>query len=710
MKNLLLVLLLNIVCTPAWATFSLRVGDPRFGWSTQQGTIEEAVLSIRPKGLYFEYGLYLTFSARSTTYKATDSLEVTLKFDLPAGAFVHDSWLWINNDIARAAIMDRWTASSIYEGIVNRRQDPSLLIKTSATQHELRVFPMRGDERRKVKITYLIPADWGLSTVSAELPISILKTSKNQLVNFHVLTWPKKEWQNPVIQGRPDLSFSVQADSVFGQYHATILTAANQANSLRFAFDSPLKNGEYLRLHGNGQSGIYQLAMLPARQFEYDSRRKILLLVDHDAGSSGLGTITAAAAMQALRTNFKQELTTVDSFNIIVSGLSPQMVSANWLPADPLSVEQAFNMAESLLSSYSNMPSLVAGGINWMKANGSDGLMLLATNSIQLGTTQAVNPLLNDLMAIQASPPIPVHVLHYHNSYSPSYFINGTHYYGSEYFLLNLAKLTGGELSRVLGNSLESATYSAVIGISATLQSYDVHTELANGYCYGRFDINTLNPDKLNLNRPILQIGKYQGDIPFKIQLAGELNGQFVSAEVALDASEIGLADSFTREMWYGNYIRLLEGSVQNNGTISEVVENSIDERVLSRYTAFLCLEDATQLCPTCQDETQLVETSEPIPADSLLRAWPNPFTDRVTIEVRATASATNMASSVLEIFSSDGQLVRQFRLGEALNLTTTLIWDGRDISGNSVPPGAYIAVARINPAQNAVLKLLKTE
>ncbi|MBL7828577.1 MAG: hypothetical protein JNJ57_18225, partial [Saprospiraceae bacterium] len=118
---------------------SLRVGDPRFSWSTQQGTIEEAVLSIKPNGVYWEYGLYLTFSSRGTTYDANDSLEVVLKFELPANAIVHDSWLWINDDISKALILDKWTASTIYESIVNRRQDPSILTKTSATQYELKV-------------------------------------------------------------------------------------------------------------------------------------------------------------------------------------------------------------------------------------------------------------------------------------------------------------------------------------------------------------------------------------------------------------------------------------------------------------------------------------------------------------------------------------------------------------------------------------------
>ncbi|MBK9338543.1 MAG: hypothetical protein IPM98_19245 [Lewinellaceae bacterium] len=117
------------------------------------------------------------------------------------------------------------------------------------------------------------------------------------------------------------------------------------------------------------------------------------------------------------------------------------------------------------------------------------------------------------------------------------------------------------------------------------------------------------------------------------------MNGQSISEAVALDGGEIGVADSFTREMWYGNYIRLLESGVQSNSTIGEVVENSIVERVLALHGIPLP-RGCKPTCLTCQDESQLVGTTDILPADSVLRAWPNPFTDQVTIEVRTMPQA----------------------------------------------------------------------
>lgn len=705
MKHLLLACLFAVLTSPLYAIFSLRVGDPRFSASTQQGTIEEAVLSVRPKGLYLEYGLYLTFSARGTTYKPTDSLEITLRFELPAEAMVHDSWLWVGNDIARAQILDLWTASSIYENIVQRRQDPSILTKTSAIQYELRVFPMKGNETRKVKITYLVPANWSRETVDAELPIAILKTSKNQVALFEMLAWPDTDWENPTLVGQANPVFQEVLDPQFGTYWAVSLPAASQQIGLRLAFDSPLKKGHYVRTHQSGQTGFYQMAILPAQLFEHEARRKVLLLVDQQVSANA---ISSASLLQELRQQLLSELTPEDSFSIILSNLSPTAVSNTWLPADAGSIEQAFSAAATLLATYSNLPSLLASGIQFVKTNGNVGNILLATNSTQYGDPTSTNPLVADMLALMGSNTIPVHTLNYHNSVLPVSFIGGIQYSGSDYFLINLAKLTGGNFSKVLSSTLTAAVSSAVVGTGPSLRSFDFHTTLANGYCYGRFDLGAVS-QVAYLNKPILQVGKYQGDFPFKIELAGELGSQFVYADIIVPTNSIGQSDTLNREMWYGNYIRLLETGTQVNTTVAEIIYSSLTERVLSRYTAFLCLEDPAHFCPGCTDETQLVGTADEVLPDSLVRAWPNPFTDRVTIEVQVGRGASLSASAVVEIYNASGQLVRQLPLTDVQNDKAVVVWDGLDgASGTHVAPGVYVAVVRISMGENAVLKLVK--
>lgn len=686
-------------------SFSLRIGDPRFSGSTQQGTITEALLSVHPKGLYLEYGLYLTFSAQGTSYSSQDSLEVVLRFDLPAGAIVHDSWLWVGNDIIRAKILDKWTASSIYEGIVQRRMDPSILFKQTDTQYELRVFPMKASETRKVKITYLVPANWSKETVQAELPIQLLKTSKTPLTEFTVLAWPDAGWQNPSFPGNQQLGFSVEYNASAGTFYKAEIPSASLQQGLSVGFASPLKNGHYLRVHDDGDGGIYQLAILPGQIFEQENARKIAVLLDFDASG---GTISANTLIEQTRKYLHEYLSANDSFNLILSNLVIHRVSDSWLSADSATIESVFNGLNNPLSSYSNLAPLIANGIEFIQGNGNSGRIMLASNATQYGNYLVANTLLTDLTGVIGTPAIPVHILNYHNSNSPVFNIGGIPYYGNEYFFFNFAKLTGGSYHTVRNSTLPTTFVSLMENMGGALQAFDFHTSLEGGYCYGRFYIGE-EPQVAYFNRPILQIGKYQGNFPFKISLAGELNANFVSAEITIPTASIAPADSFNREMWYGNYIRLLEAETQNTSTIGEIVYNSLSERVLSRYTSFLCLEDTAQICDECEDETQLVNTSTPGGRDSLFSAWPNPFSDHVTFSISPSADKKISSSSALEIYAANGQLARSFQLQSNGNEPIVISWDGRDDSGRPVPAGGYIAIARIN-AQTRVLKLIKQE
>jgi Ca-activated chloride channel family protein len=133
----LIVILAGLL--PLAAQNTLWINDPTYTWNWQNGKITDASLSVHPKGLYVEYGLYLTFSGSTTNFAQNSNLEVVLDFELPKGAIVLDSWLWVGEDIVQGKLIDRWSASQIYEGIVNRRREPSLLLNTSDTQYELRV-------------------------------------------------------------------------------------------------------------------------------------------------------------------------------------------------------------------------------------------------------------------------------------------------------------------------------------------------------------------------------------------------------------------------------------------------------------------------------------------------------------------------------------------------------------------------------------------
>ncbi len=373
MKTFVQIFLLTILLTsitPAYT--SLYVLDPR-GWGGwAQGTIEEASLSVKPHGIYSEYELCLTFSARGQWFGESDTLEVQYSFDLPENSIVCDSWLWIEDTVVQAIIMDQWTASSIYEEIVNRRRDPSILFKRSSTNYELRIFPMAGNSSRKVKITYLIPAQLNNNTIVSPLPTNLLQVSYNPLESLQLSVYLKEGLQNPGILEYPEIVF--QSDSLSGiSFNALIPSEAIQ-NSLNLSVDAPMNNGIFVSTFDNGNEGFYQLAFLPSKALNISAPRKVALLVDYEEYNT---TITKSVLLENIKTALRLNLTSEDSFNIILSKVNIQRISENWIRADSSVIDSIFReLSEDQIAGYSNLPSLLSDGIDFVKNHGNDGSLL----------------------------------------------------------------------------------------------------------------------------------------------------------------------------------------------------------------------------------------------------------------------------------------------------------------------------------------------
>lgn len=677
------------------AQSSLKVGDPRTSWLTSQGTIEAATISLKPLGAYWEVGLYLTFSARGTQwYNKPDSLEIVYRFDLPANAIVHDSWLWIGDNIIKAKILDRWTASAIYEGYVKRRTDPSILYKNSSTQYELRVFPMAGNQTRRVKLSYLLPAQWTRERVQASLPVALLKLSR-YAPKLTVLAWANEHGKNPTLSAGT-------AFNTFSLEHPTLYQANFSGwppNDLSVGFDTPLPKGYRVSTLQQGDEGFYQLMFLPGSLTSTPYKRKIALLIDYDASG---GATTPQQLLSAAQTALLQNLSPSDSFNLIFSNFTVKRASDNWLPADAATIEGVFKSWQNPLSTYSNMTPLLSNGIDFIKQNGGKGQLMLITNASQVSTASAANTLLNDILG-QVPNGVPIHVIDYYTNNQISQNVGGVTYFGNGYFLGILAAQTKGAYSSLRSSTLPAVFSKSFGNLSPNIEAFDFHTTLANGFCYGRF-YTAGDGDVAYLDRPIVQIGKYKGTFPFKIQVSGEYNDQVFNGEIEVPESEIIAGDSLMREMWYGEYMRLLEAETQQNSIIQEILAASLRERVLSRYTAFLCPEDLSLVCPTCLDETELTGVEPEALRDSTLSAFPNPFAESVQIKVKNTALSGQKGS--LEIMAVDGRLVQAFEINLS-NGETLLRWDGKSVDGRTAPAGVYLAILKTGAAAR-VLKLVK--
>jgi len=703
MKKQLFLLCFCLYTTHFFAqTSNLTVSDVRNSWYTYQGTIEKATLSIRPQGLYMEYGLYLTFSARGVNFGTLgDSLEVVLNFSLPAGSIIHDSWLWVGDDIVKARILDRWSATNIYNGIVKRRQDPSLLTKESTTRYQLRVFPMHKTSTRRVKITWLQPVDLYTNRTEMVLPFHILQTSKNVVQGFNLLVWPHERLKNPSFPDYPQATFVAVNDSVAGAFLQATLPPDAYSKTPRLQLSSPLQNGYYLSTRTEGEEGFYQLAFLPSQFVPQKRQKKVAVLLDYEGKASA---ISRSALLSEVKKTLLNQLEKTDSFNLFFSNLIIGKAADRWLPAHPDTIQQVFAQLSNPLSDYTNLQLLLVTGIQWTHQHGPDGNILLVSNSTHLSNFQTANPLLNDITALN-QPTVPIHVVNFNQETSPAVLIGGFYYYANAYFLYNLAGLNDGIYQYTLSKqSLASALTQGFSNLDQHIQSFDLYPSVADGFCYGRLNLEA-DGGNAPLDRPLTQLGKFKGTAPFRVEMNGTWDNKIIHAEIEIPASDILPADTLIREMWYGKLVQTLESELQTNNLASDIIFKSLSERVLSQYTAFLCLENPEWICDDCQDETQFTSTKDLAARDSMLTAFPNPFTDRTTIVVQLSLAKTT-DHAALEIFSADGRLVRLFDLNLENDASRTL-WDGRDHAGQAVPSGAYICMLRAS-GQTRAMRLMK--
>lgn len=705
MKTTILNCLLFFLTLSSFGYTQLRVGDPRNSWYTSQGNIEEASLTVRPKGLYLEYGLYLTFSSKGSYWTSQqDTLEVTLNFDLPENALIVDSWLWIGNDIIKAKLMDRWTASTIYENIVKRRRDPSILMKQSATQYELRVFPMAGNQSRKVKITYLMPLTWNKSNVAASLPIDILNCSYYKPSIFPIFTWTNEEWKLPGILGDSEIKFTPKSNEALGDYHEALIPSSKYGNNngLKIAFSAPVENGIYFtQFQKDAESdGIYQLAIFPDQFFSNTVNKKTAVLIDFDASNT---TITSKELLSSIKSEMLLNLSAKDSFNLIFSNLSIKRYSNKWIAATKENIETAFSSLVNPLSSYSNLGALLNDGIDFIKKNGNNGKIVLVSDGDQYGDFQVGNVLVNDLIKLM-SPKIPIHIADYQTTNYNYYYSNNQTYLGNDYFYINLSRMTLGSYHTVRNNmSLSDIISRAFRFVGGSINSFDLHTSMKTGFCYSRYSLDG-ESNIAFVNDAILQVGKFKGEFPFLIEVSGEYNNQVFSEviEVTKPASVNG--DTIAETVWSGQYIKKLESGYQSNDIINEIIYASLNERVLSKYTSFLCLEDTSYICNNCKDESMQTGTDDIAATQDSLLVYPNPFTEKVTISLTCTNPKDVKELSIIDL---TGSVIYQFNRGELHQGKNTITWDGTSSRGDKVKPGVYMLVYKTMSSTQTV-KIIK--
>ena len=639
----------------------LYVINPDQPWYSPTATIEEAVLSVEPHGLFLEYGLYLTFSARGTNFDPEVQLEIWYDFTLPEGAIVTDSWLWVYDEISRAILLDKWTASSIYEEIVDRRRDPSILTQLSETGYRLQVYPMKPGETRKVKITFLVPMDLNKEQAYSFIPYDMLNSSKYPIPHIEMIVWPEETLGKPFILNREANQFQELEDEEGKEYYFAQVPFDSDLRQARLTFNTPLVDGIFLGTFAEDiDDGYYQLAVLPETFLDSYRSKKILFLLDRENVNT---TVSKEELVASLKNALLDQMVPTDSFNIMVSNFDINAFSPGWEPATSANIESACAFALDKLASYSTLVPLLHRGLQFVLEEGEDGVVCLISAADQCGDAGTANEIIGDLLDFMPEP-VPVHVIDFQTRDFAYHWIGNRSYYGNEYFYYNLSHLTHGSYVRSgtgLPTPLSQLLDQSLNEMNGIIEYFELGTRLGEGYTYAR--LNLTDDIAPFVSDPVIQVGRYHGQMPFELEMYGSWGGDFFGTQQVIETPAIQVLDSVTNQVWGGLHVQdIQEHGNPSNALITQVIGQSLEHRVLSYFTAFLCLEDSVQFCANCHDETELVNTEPPteIKTDSLFMVFPNPFDQEITIRFFHIDPEEEFLTSY-QLFDGTGKRIQNF-------------------------------------------------
>jgi hypothetical protein len=472
--------------------------------------------------------------------------------------------------------------------------------------------------------------------------------------------------------------------------------------------------GKYENINKTDE-GYFQVSFNPANLFNINTAKKVAFLFEFDETRSSYSTLSLINSVKAfLLSNFSYK----DSFNLIFSGTQIKRIKqSGWIAGDSASITTRFDLiTQNLLQNSSNIQALITDGIDFIRNNGNTGALWLIAGSDKLNYHTIVNPAIQSISEL-LKPSIPIHITDISNWNVVYTYFNNKSYYGNDYFYENLSRLTGSMFTSYRQNaSLQSNLQNVLEQIRGTIKSFDMITRIENGFCSNRFTTNSTTSTDVAIDKTITQIGKYNGQFPFVMEIAGIYHEQTITTKVIVHDTSITKLDNTLETIWAGNYISALESQPISNSNTKSVIDASIAYRVLSKYSAFLALEpnDTLKACLTCRDETKLVfvgESNNPIipTNDSLLVAYPNPFNPETKLKMRLPEGATGDNSS-LRIFNLLGQVVKSFDISSALTSKfTEVTWKGISDEGKKVSSGVYFAVLS-TPTKRQTVKLILTK
>ncbi len=629
---------------------NFRFIDPKAQWRSGLGLITYAEYIVRIDQNFAHCDLYLTYTANIPNFtNPKDTFEVVQYFNLPKQTLVTDSWLWVDSVIMKADILERRSAFNIYEGIVNRRQDPSILFKNSETQYEFRIFPIANKKSRRVKLSFTIPLNRVKDNLSLPLPVGLISASVTK-PNILIKVKYDETYQKII----NDLGFSETYDNFLGKHYKTTVLPTTYSLSPELPINIQMNQSQVIfatqKTPENDLKKNYQISFNPLLSFGLDNSeaRNVVILIDHE-------TVTSSINKQSMINNVKafmnNTLYPTDSIQIIFTNNKANTLFNTFIPYNANTLNNFLNTIT--LGDISLLYSGMYDAYDLLK-NKANPVLVVFSSGVSFANSSVAASAKNNLYNLFKTVPKSFFI-NYNNANAPGFWYQNQFYYGNNLFYNTMSSNSGGTFVSLVGNINNVSSPSAAIQrISENFEEYSLNNyemEIRIKSADGGFSYD--NTNFKNKKTGFSQTGLLVGKPPYTIEGVFYNEKDVVSKKFIID--EININDGYAHADQIHAGLNILKFETEALKTKeSQIVNLSLENRVLSRFTAFLALEPNLQTpCFTCEDESNTPTATNQTQFGHQVKVFPNPFSEIIAIEIQ---DVKNAKIEDLSIFDSMGR------------------------------------------------------
>ncbi len=674
--------------------------DPKTPNRHSRVNVDSAKIEVKPHGIYAE--VTTEFWYRSVDLKAsTDTLELYALFTLPNEDFVNDSWLWVNDTMVHAMIIDVDAASLIYENIVHRlHKDPSIFYRRNTSGlYEYRVYPNVGSQSRHAKYSYWTKMSYVNGLAQFTFKPAIIGLSTNKAIPRSYRFYFTKNFSDIDFGANPPNKY--YSNDKYGKYveFSTTSTDLKQVFSYQYDFSTP-----YFSKSNYIDDQEYYFAMFDSKiLLSKYVNQKINFLIDYDVNKT---SIAAKELIYQLKKTILSNFNSNDSINIMIGGKNTINLFNRWIPCDKDTINLLIDSTVSqMVGYYSFLSDLMTDGIKFNAGFNTPSSIVLLTCSEYAPTPTTANPIIENCLRLMGDNIYKITTVDFSDVHYSQYSINSKNYSGDQYFNEKIAEMTRSEYYTVKGSksTVFSMLNTAFSSLKGTVSDVGLYIEPTDGITIAKTSESLT--DSYSNTKLIYEYGKLEGSCPIEAKFSALLDGKPVIRKYIIDYTSLVVINE-SAKMWNWKYMRALEDNYyRTKKETNDLRTRSITNRILTIQTAFLCLEPWMMSRDTmADDEDQTTAVSEEVPDAGLeITYGPNPIVSNLSVRLNITNENTKVLS--VAVYDVLGNVVKEFAF-DSYSQSIELNWDATSDGNGKVSPGVYYLVVRTSSGQK-ILKLV---